>query len=97
MRALCGAIITAGALIALGLTAVGFGIRFQHLGKIPENDAGIFYATPSLMICLWTSVVATLIGLGIAFVGLAFHQERRYREAHMEYPAGETRGTRVPM
>jgi len=29
MRALCGAIIAAGALIGLGLTALGFGIRFQ--------------------------------------------------------------------
>ena len=28
MRALCGAIITAGALIGLGLTAMGFGQRY---------------------------------------------------------------------
>ena len=28
MRALCGAIITAGALLGLGLTAIGFGTRY---------------------------------------------------------------------
>jgi hypothetical protein len=31
MRALCGAIITAGALIGLGLTATGIGTRYQAL------------------------------------------------------------------
>jgi hypothetical protein len=31
MRALCGAIITAGALIGLGLTAFGIGTRYQGL------------------------------------------------------------------
>jgi hypothetical protein len=88
MRALCGAIITAGALIALGLTAIGFGIRFQDFRLIPDDAEarkGIFYGTPSLMICLVTSVAATVIGLTISFLGLAFHQERRYRELHPEY------------
>ena len=90
MRAICGAIIAAGALIGLGLTAIGFGIRFQHFGEIPNKD--VFYATPSLMVCLWTLVAGTLVGLGIAFVGLAYHQERRYRESHPEWrPEGEPR------
>jgi hypothetical protein len=91
MRAICGAIIAAGALIGLGLTAVGFGIRFQNFGKIPPDDAGVFYATPSLMICLVTSVVGALIGLAIAFLGLAFHHERRYRELSPEYRSEEAR------
>jgi hypothetical protein len=98
MRAICGAIITAGALIALGLTAIGFGIRFQNFGAIPSGDEakGVFYATPSLMICLWLSVAATFVGLAISFLGLAFHQERRYREAHpwpneSRAPAGASR------
>jgi ABC-type spermidine/putrescine transport system permease subunit I len=86
MRAICGAIITAGALIGLGLTAIGFGLRFQNFGLIPSDETakGVFYATPSLMICLVTTVAATVVGLAVAFLGLAFHHERRYREVHGE-------------
>jgi hypothetical protein len=79
MRALCGSIIAAGALIGLGLTALGFGTRFQ---SIPDKHAdgtfqGVFYGAPSLMIILVTLLCAAVIGLGIAFVGLAYHHERR--------------------
>lgn len=79
MRALCGSIITAGALIGLGLTALGFGTRFQ---SIPDKHAegafqGVFYGAPSLMIILVVLLGAVIIGLGVAFVGLAFHHERR--------------------
>ncbi len=93
MRAICGAIIAAGAMIGIGLTAIGFGIRFQSFGLIPEEkSSSIYYATPSLMICLWTSVAGMLIGLVVAFLGLAFHQERRYREVHPEWrPEGTSR------
>src|SRR5439155_20818630 len=84
MRALCGAIITAGALISLGLTAVGFGIRFQTQGLIPDpKPSGVFYGSTSLMICLVIGVAAAIVGLAIAFVGLAFHHERRYRESQL--------------
>src|SRR5437868_3142585 len=42
MRALCGAIITAGALIGLGLTALGWGVRFQSMDKVnPDTHAQI--------------------------------------------------------
>jgi hypothetical protein len=33
MRALCGAVITAGALIGLGLAALGIGQRYDHLSQ----------------------------------------------------------------
>jgi hypothetical protein len=82
MRALCGSIITAGALIGLGLTALAFGTRFQSIGDRHAEGPfqGVFYGAPSLMIVLVTLLAAVIIGLGIAFVGLAFHHERRYRE-----------------
>jgi hypothetical protein len=84
MRALCGAIITAGALIGLGLTAVGIGFRYQnfaryedqpltHHVKFLEMDTGLIFALVVLSL-------AALIGLGIAFLGLAYHHHRRHHE-----------------
>jgi len=83
MRALCGSIIAAGALIGLGLTALGFGTRFGGITtQHPEGTtfAGVYYGTPSMMIALVVLVAGVLIGLAIAFVGLAFHHERRIWE-----------------
>lgn len=87
MRALCGAIITAGALIGLGLTAVGYGLRYQALAEINPNTNQL-YGVPTLLIILVTLVVALLIGLGVAFLGLAFHHYRRSMEllVHTEPP-----------
>jgi hypothetical protein len=83
MRALCGAIITAGALIGLGLTALGFGVRFQGMDKInPDTKAQI--GATSLTVLLAILFASLLIGLGIAFVGLMFHHARRERERHHE-------------
>ncbi len=76
MRALSGAIITAAALIALGLTAEGIGNRYHAEGehmKIHQMDNG-------LILILTLSVLAMLIGLGITFVGLMYHHHRRYHE-----------------
>jgi hypothetical protein len=82
MRALCGAIITAGALIGLGLTALGIGTRYQSFaGRDPaeyrirflQMDTGLIYAVVLL-------TIAVLIGLGIAFMGLAYHHHRRHHE-----------------
>ena len=78
MRALCGAIIAAGGLIGLGLTALGIGIRYQSLGKVPDSDH--LYGSVPLMLILVVVLVAVVVGLGVAFLGLAFHHERRYRE-----------------
>jgi hypothetical protein len=85
MRALCGAIITAGALIGLGLTAIGFGNRYQ--GVLLDRDAQGHVTLlgwqdidrPLVCILVLLSVMA-LIGLGIAFVGLAYHHHRRFHE-----------------
>jgi hypothetical protein len=93
MRALCGAIITAGALIGLGLTALGIGTRYQigtnldgtkgpFLVKVSQMDAPFLFLLVFLML-------VTLIGLGITFVGLAHHHHRRLQELQL---AREHRG-----
>jgi len=105
MRALCGAIIAAGALIGLGLTAQGIGTRYQadpasslvkkaaakdedsekssdatgnaewrpYLVRLSQMDR------PLVFILVFQTCVA-IVGLGIAFVGLAYHHHRRNRE-----------------
>jgi hypothetical protein len=78
MRALCGAIITAGATIGLGLTALGFGIRFQSLGT-QEHD-GHIYGIPTMATILIVILLTVIIGLGISFLGLMFHHIRRHHE-----------------
>ncbi|HVX62681.1 MAG TPA: hypothetical protein VHC19_18825 [Pirellulales bacterium] len=79
MRALCGAIITAGALIGLGLTSIGYGLRYQGLITVnPDTDH--LYGAPSMTTILVTLLIAVLIGLSVAFLGLAFHHHRRYME-----------------
>jgi hypothetical protein len=85
MRALVGAIITAGALIGLGLTNVGLGIRYQMLTSQgqPIYDMKFKDVDNPLQFGVVFLVLMALIGLGIAFVGLAYHHERRYREAQL--------------
>ena len=84
MRALCGAIITAGALIGLGLTAMGIGTRYENFAKwetnpehykvkLLEMDTGLMYSLVFLS-------MAALIGLAISFIGLAYHHHRRHHE-----------------
>jgi hypothetical protein len=91
MRAVCGAIITAGAVIGLGLTAVGIGTRYQndHAPVVREAD-GKVEAQPylvrvsemdrPLVFCLVFLTCVAIVGLGVTFVGLAYHHHRRYHE-----------------
>ncbi len=84
MRALCGAIITAGALIGLGLTAIGLGQRYQSFPY--QQPEGMFQwvglknlETPFLVILV--ALLASLaIGMAVAFIGLAYHHHRRHHE-----------------
>jgi len=95
MRALCGSIIAAGALIGLGLTALGFGTRFGGVTTVhPDGTtfAGVYYGAPSMMIALVVLLAAAVVGLGIAFLGLAYHHERRYRELQ-DYADSRRRGS----
>jgi multisubunit Na+/H+ antiporter MnhC subunit len=90
MRALCGAIITAGAVIGLGLTALGIGTRYtregaydpggevkEHLVRLSQMDR------PLVFILVFLTCVA-VIGLGVTFLGLAYHHHRREREHQLE-------------
>ncbi len=92
MRALCGAIITAGALIGLGLTAVGIGMRYYAYPyhnaeghaqwvRFQDIDTSLMIALVALLICLG-------IGIGIAFLGLAYHHHRRHHEFLREKAGG---------
>jgi len=85
MRALCGAIVTAGALICLGLTALGIGTRYG--GNLPTKsgeDAPLLVHLSQmdrpLVFILVFGTCAAIIGLGITFVGLAYHHHRRHHE-----------------
>jgi hypothetical protein len=86
MRALCGAIITAGALIGLGMTAMAFGTRYgQTVGLDRDSQGEIMQLhlsqmdKPLVFILVFLTAVA-VIGLGIAFLGLAYHHHRRHHE-----------------
>jgi formate hydrogenlyase subunit 3/multisubunit Na+/H+ antiporter MnhD subunit len=87
MRALIGAIIAAGALIGLGLTNLGIGLRYQTEGrydmKFKEIDNPLQYGV------IFLSILA-LVGLAVAFVGLAYHHERRFRESQLGVRAPES-------
>jgi hypothetical protein len=88
MRALTGAIITAGALIGLGQTAVGFGTRYANLLKNVKGEYEVLrwgQTDPALTLILVVLLLALLVGLGLTFLGLAYHHERRHRErVHLE-------------
>jgi multisubunit Na+/H+ antiporter MnhB subunit len=97
MRALCGAIITAGALIGLGLSAIGIGLRYQaypYLDETSKPQWVLFrHIDTSLMVALVALLVTLVIGLGVAFVGLAYHHHRRHHEflrEHGGHPAERT-------
>jgi hypothetical protein len=85
MRALCGAIIVAGAAIGLGLTAQGFGARYHTgLENVDRDGQPILLRLsqmdrPLIFILVFLTTVA-IIGLGIAFLGLAYHHHRRHHE-----------------
>ncbi len=88
MRALCGAIITAGALIGLGLTAIGIGYRYTGPAFGPEiinPNTHTVYGAATLMLVLVVLLLSLLIGLGIAFLGLAYHHYRRHHEHMREF------------
>jgi hypothetical protein len=85
MRALCASIITAGALIGLGLSALGVGMRYQNV--VARDPATITYVkwvqldTPMMLIIV-VLLATLLVALATAFVGLAYHHERRHHERH---------------
>ncbi len=100
MRAICGAIISAGALIGLGMAALGIGTRYQSYGDLDSSGATRYLLfknldTP-LMLILVLLVAALVVGMAIAFIGLAYHQHRRHHEMLLHRRAGEP-ASRLPM
>jgi hypothetical protein len=83
MRAICGSIITAGALIGLGLLGLGIGTRYQNFQRDAEGNI-IFVRFGQLdsayLFLIGILVASLLIGLAVAFLGLAYHHHRRYHE-----------------
>ncbi|MBV9123228.1 MAG: hypothetical protein JO112_07725 [Planctomycetes bacterium] len=82
MRALAGAIITAAALIGLGLTAIGFGNRY---GNVLTRNAELQGSETALIFIMIYCAVVGVIGLGLAFLGLAYHHHRRHHEFLKEH------------
>jgi hypothetical protein len=88
MRALCGAIITAGALIGLGLTAVGYGQRYgtttygtsTRTGDSQHVVLHLGQVDGTLLFLLVFLTCVAIVGIGIAFLGLAYHHHHRERE-----------------
>lgn len=90
MRALCGAIITAGALIGLGLTSVGVGIRYQMYPYRDDTGHAQWVAfknvDSTLMVALAALLISLVVGMAIAFLGLAYHHHRRHHEMMRDRP-----------
>lgn len=99
MRALCGAIITAGAAIGLGLTAIGFGTRYQATPAFTGDGqtvlSTLYRMDRSLVFILVFLTCIAVIGLGIAFLGLMYHHHRRYHEMLRTHPPESTVTPRV--
>jgi hypothetical protein len=93
MRALCGAIITAAALIGLGLTALAFGTRYGQtvgLERTSQNEIVQLRLSdmdkPLVFVLVFLTAFA-VIGLGIAIAGLAYHHHRRHHEFLRDHAA----------
>src|SRR5436190_1045588 len=85
MRALCGAIIAAGAMIGLGLLAIGIGTRYSGVHYIDPDTLKpqwvmLRHLDTALLITLVVGLLVLVIGLAVAFVGLAYHHHRRHLE-----------------
>jgi hypothetical protein len=99
MRALCGAIISAGALLGLGLAAIGAGTRYQTYPF--RNSSGeaqwvYFWQMDRSLIVTYVLLIGSLIvGLAIAIAGLAYHHYRRHFEHLRAYGPHSDTGTRA--
>jgi hypothetical protein len=84
-------------LIGLGLAAMGLGMRYQNL--VVEDPTKLVYLkwvqldTPMMLIIV-VLLLSLLIGLGLLYLGLAYHHERRHFERQRGHH-GETLGARI--
>jgi cytochrome c biogenesis protein CcdA len=97
MRALCGAIITAASLMGLGLTAIAFGTRYGQTVGLDRTSPGevtqlhLYQMDKPLVFILVFLTCTAIIGLGVSFLGLAYHHHRRHHEMQKDRAAGEQR------
>jgi hypothetical protein len=84
MRAICGAVIAAGAFIGLGLATIGEGTRYA---SYPYHDAEgklefvkFFEMDTALVVTFVGLAIMALIGLALAFIGLAYYHHHRHHE-----------------
>jgi len=75
-------------MIGLGLTALGIGTRYTMERATADNGLPLLVRLSQMdrpfIFILFFLTGATVIGLGIAFVGLAQHHDRRNREYLLE-------------
>ncbi len=94
MRALCGAIISAGALFGLGLAAIGVGTRYAHFSYTDDKGEPQWVRFSNmdvaLIIIIVLCIAALIVGIGIAILGLAYHHHRRYHEHLRLYGPGSS-------
>jgi hypothetical protein len=101
MRPICGAIIVAGAMIGLGLTAIGFGTRYHTgLENIDKDGNPILLHLhqmdrPLVFIMVFLTSVG-VIGLGIAILGLSYHHHKRHFELSRTYGRASTHQPSAP-
>ena len=82
MRALCAAIISAGALVGLGLAAIGVGTRYQNVLVTADGFVRWKSLDTPMMLILVALLATLLAGIAATFLGLAYHHERRHFERH---------------
>jgi hypothetical protein len=91
MRAICGAIIAAGAFIGLGLTAIGIGTRYTtyavhdttegvRIVNFDKSQVKFQDLDNPMKLVVVLCVVGVVVGTGTAFIGLMFHHHRRHHE-----------------
>ena len=82
MRALCASIIATGALVGLGLAALGLGTRYQGVAPSPDGYIHWKQLDMPMMLILVILITTLLSALAATFLGLAYHHERRNFERH---------------
>jgi hypothetical protein len=101
MRAICGAIITAGALIGLGMAAIGLGTRYAG-HYVSSGEKGVDWEHTQILfgqldnpfkLVLILLVIGLITGVAVAFIGLMYHHHRRHHELlrhHTPHDGGVT-------
>ena len=101
MRPLCGAIIVAGSMIGLGLTALAIGTRYHTTLENIGSDGQVVplhlhQMDKPLLLIMSLLTITAVIGLAIAFLGLAYHHQKRNHEmAHRQQHLAMQRGPKV--